>query len=104
MATNGIWGIHAGRTGDADTLFLKQNCIAIGWEEMGLGSDRCETERKGQTRCDNDRGPRLMVGLLTEVVAFSSSAPSCSITPAHPFGLPTATSLSPPGPLPIAPR
>lgn len=35
MATNGIWGIHAGRTGDADTMFLKQNCIAIGWEEMG---------------------------------------------------------------------
>ena len=35
MATNGLWGIHAGRTGDADTLFLKQNCIAIGWEEMG---------------------------------------------------------------------
>lgn len=29
-----VWGIHAGRTGDADTLFLKQNCIAIGWEEM----------------------------------------------------------------------
>ena len=30
-----IWGIHAGRTGDADTLFLKSNCIAIGWAKMG---------------------------------------------------------------------
>ncbi|MDV2453421.1 restriction endonuclease [Xanthomonas hortorum] len=30
-----VWGIHAGRTGDADTLFLKQNCIAIGWAAMG---------------------------------------------------------------------
>jgi restriction system protein len=30
-----IWGIHAGRTGDADSLFLKGDCIAIGWEEMG---------------------------------------------------------------------
>lgn len=30
-----IWGIHAGRTGEADTLFLKQNCIAIGWDAMG---------------------------------------------------------------------
>ena len=29
------WGIHAGRTGDADTLFLKRNCIAIGWAKMG---------------------------------------------------------------------
>ncbi|HGM7333812.1 TPA: restriction endonuclease [Stenotrophomonas maltophilia] len=30
-----VWGIHAGRTGDADLLFLKQNYIAIGWDRMG---------------------------------------------------------------------
>lgn len=30
-----FWGIHAGRTGDADTLFLEKNCIAIGWTRMG---------------------------------------------------------------------
>lgn len=30
-----VWGIHAGRTGDADLLFLKQNFIAIGWHAMG---------------------------------------------------------------------
>ena len=30
-----IWGIHAGRTGDADTLFLKENVIALGWPKMG---------------------------------------------------------------------
>lgn len=35
MAEKTIWGIHAGRTGDADTLFFKNNCIAIGWAEMG---------------------------------------------------------------------
>ncbi len=35
MAEKTIWGIHAGRTGDADTLFLKKNYIAIGWEKMG---------------------------------------------------------------------
>lgn len=31
------WGIHAGKTGDADRIFLNQNhpCIAIGWELMG---------------------------------------------------------------------
>ena len=34
MAPN-IWGIHAGKTGDASTLFLKKNCIAIGWDELG---------------------------------------------------------------------
>jgi len=35
MASNNLWGIHAGRTGDADALFLKHNCIALGWAEMG---------------------------------------------------------------------
>jgi len=30
-----LWGIHAGRMGDADTLFLKHNVIALGWAEMG---------------------------------------------------------------------
>lgn len=30
-----MWGIHAGATGDADTLFLQGNCIAIGWPLMG---------------------------------------------------------------------
>jgi restriction system protein len=32
---NSLWGIHAGKTGDADRLFLKDNCIAIGWPKMG---------------------------------------------------------------------
>ncbi|WP_338692831.1 restriction endonuclease [Bradyrhizobium sp. 26S5] len=39
-----IWGIHGGRTGDADGLFLKKNCIAVGWASMGdlsaLSADR----------------------------------------------------------------
>ncbi len=30
-----LWGIHAGRNGDADTLFLKKNLIAVGWAKMG---------------------------------------------------------------------
>jgi len=30
-----FWGIHAGKTGDAETLFLKKKVIAIGWPEMG---------------------------------------------------------------------
>ena len=29
-----LWGIHAGRTGDANTLFLKSNCVALGWPDM----------------------------------------------------------------------
>jgi restriction system protein len=30
-----LWGIHAGKTGDADSLFLKKNCVALGWQKMG---------------------------------------------------------------------
>lgn len=30
-----VWGIHAGKTGDADSLFLKHDCVAIGWEAVG---------------------------------------------------------------------
>ena len=39
-----LWGIHAGRIGEADSLFLKKKVIAIGWDEMGdvtqIGADR----------------------------------------------------------------
>jgi restriction system protein len=34
-ADNIVWGIHAGRTGDADSLFLKHGCIAVGWHAVG---------------------------------------------------------------------
>jgi len=30
-----VWGIHAGRTGEADSLFLKKNVIGLGWDKMG---------------------------------------------------------------------
>ncbi len=39
-----LWGIHGGKTGDADNLFLKHSVIALGWVEMGdmtkLAADR----------------------------------------------------------------
>ncbi len=39
-----VWGIHGGRTGDADSLFLKKKCVAIGWARVGdlskIGRDR----------------------------------------------------------------
>lgn len=39
-----VWGIHAGRTGDADELFLKHDVIALGWPKAGdiskLAADR----------------------------------------------------------------
>ena len=30
-----LWGIHGGRHGEADELFLKHNLIAMGWAKMG---------------------------------------------------------------------
>ena len=30
-----IWGIHGGKTGDADSLFLKKKFIALGWHKCG---------------------------------------------------------------------
>ena len=30
-----VWGVHAGKTGDADALFLKKNRVAIGWVAAG---------------------------------------------------------------------
>lgn len=35
-----IWGIHVGKTGDADHLFLKEKVSAIGWQNMGAGQPR----------------------------------------------------------------
>jgi restriction system protein len=30
-----VWGIHAGKTGDADSIFLKAQVIALGWLKVG---------------------------------------------------------------------
>lgn len=30
-----MWGIHGGRRGDANSLFLQEKCIALGWYEIG---------------------------------------------------------------------
>jgi restriction system protein len=30
-----LWGIHAGRTGDADTLFLRESTMMVGWAKLG---------------------------------------------------------------------
>ncbi|WP_237228808.1 restriction endonuclease [Rubinisphaera sp. JC750] len=35
MADTTIWGIHAGKTGDADRLFLQRGYVALGWVQVG---------------------------------------------------------------------
>ena len=45
-----VWGIHAGKTGDADNLFLKHNVVALGWAKVGdlsiLPADREAFKKK----------------------------------------------------------
>jgi len=46
MADSIIWGVHAGKTGDAHSLFLKHGVVALGWTKIGdlskFGSKREE--------------------------------------------------------------
>jgi len=35
MSEPTIWGIHAGKTGDADNLFIKHKVVALGWYKIG---------------------------------------------------------------------
>src|SRR5579859_3456966 len=30
-----LWGIHAGKTGGAEKLFLEKNVVALGWKDIG---------------------------------------------------------------------
>jgi predicted Mrr-cat superfamily restriction endonuclease len=40
-----LWGIHGGRTCDADTLFLRQSVVAVGWAKAGnLGQLKADRE------------------------------------------------------------
>lgn len=50
-----IWGIHGGKEGVADKLFLKHDVIALGWAEIGdlaqLASDRDAFKKRLQEVC-----------------------------------------------------
>ncbi|VIO74714.1 Mrr restriction system protein [Bradyrhizobium ivorense] len=35
MSDNNVWGIHGGKTGDAESLFFKHDCVALGWASVG---------------------------------------------------------------------
>ena len=45
-----MWGIHGGRTGDADTLFLQGGCVALGWPSVGDLSKLPATREGFKTR------------------------------------------------------
>lgn len=45
-----VWGIHAGRTGDAERLFFQESVVALGWHKMGdlraIPADRAAFKKK----------------------------------------------------------
>jgi restriction system protein len=55
-----IWGIHAGKTGDAEALFFKKDVVALGWPKMGdlskLHGDR-ESFKKAYASTFPERKP-----------------------------------------------
>ncbi len=56
MTRSTIWGIHAGKTGDAHTIFQTQNVISLGWIEMGDLS-KLPPDRKGFKKAYEDTYP-----------------------------------------------
>jgi restriction system protein len=48
-----IWGLHGGKTGDAHTLFLQHNGIAVGWakvEDLSQLKADCESFKAASLR------------------------------------------------------
>ena len=46
MADTTLWGIHAGKTGDADTLFKNKNLVALGWSDVDTDLSKVEGTRE----------------------------------------------------------
>lgn len=69
-----VWGIHGGRTGDADSLFLKRNRIAIGWSKVGdlskLAADR-EAYRKAVSTAYPDKKPGAIPNNAGQLFRFT---------------------------------
>lgn len=76
MANNEVtvWGIHAGKTGDAHNLFLKHNCVALGWARLGdltkIKADR-ESLKAQVAQQYPDRKPGSVPGTAGQLFRFS---------------------------------
>jgi restriction system protein len=73
MSEPNIWGIHAGRTGDADSLFLKHKCVALGWATIGdlsrLGADR-DSFKKAVVAAYPEKKPAAIPGTAGQLFRF----------------------------------
>jgi len=71
-----FWGIHAGKTGNAESLYEKKNVVAIGWEKMGDLSQlhtRAEFKKRYEEIYPNEKAGAIPVsaGQLYRFVAGS---------------------------------
>ena len=70
-----LWGIHGGKTGDADNIFLKKNQVALGWDKMGdLGGlkDNQGRFQKGSSKKCTQIGSQVII--LWRLVSFFVSS------------------------------
>lgn len=68
-----IWGIHAGKTGDADSLFLKGGYIALGWAKVrDLASVKADREefKKKVAKAYPDSKPKAIITYAGELFRF----------------------------------
>lgn len=72
-----LWGIHAGRTGDADRLFKQQNVIALGWhgtpDLASLPDDR-EAFKETYRKTFPDRGEGNVTASASQLYRFVHEA------------------------------
>lgn len=68
-----LWGIHAGATGDAETLFFQENQIALGWAATGdlsaLKADR-EDFKPLVVKAYPDKKPGAIPGIAGQLFRF----------------------------------
>lgn len=68
-----LWGIHAGATGDAESLFFQEDQVALGWpatgDLSGLKADR-EDFKDIVVQCYPDKKPGAIPGIAGQLFRF----------------------------------
>lgn len=68
-----VWGVHAGKTGDGDELFLKKKCIALGWakvDDLSKFPDR-ETLKSKVAEAYPNKKPGAIPGAAGQLFRFA---------------------------------
>lgn len=74
MTESMMWGIHAGRDGEGDSLFLKKNVVALNWREIGdlakIPQDR-EKFKEAIAAARPERNPRAIAIDAGQLMRFA---------------------------------